>query len=111
MVREVTKGKKKIIYGYYNKQVENLLQMMGINENDYFIHPEEKYWGQTLGGLECHSFEKLKQEKPDSFVVFVLPQTDGGNAIQKLEKIGLEERKDYFVIPRILVGPQGGYWN
>ncbi|SEJ17090.1 Lipopolysaccharide biosynthesis protein, LPS:glycosyltransferase [Lachnospiraceae bacterium A10] len=111
MVREVTKGKKKIIYGHYNKQIENLLQMTGINENDYFIHPEEKYWGQTLEGLECHNFEQLKQEKPDSFVVFVLPQTDGGNAIQKLEKIGLEERKDYFVIPRILVGPQGGYWN
>ena len=110
MVREVTKGKKKITYGYYNKQVENLLQMIGINENDYFIHPDEKYWGQMLGGLECHSFEKLRQEKPDSFVVFVLPQTDGGNAIQNLEKIGLEERKDYFVIPRILAGPQGGYW-
>ncbi|SEJ17117.1 Lipopolysaccharide biosynthesis protein, LPS:glycosyltransferase [Lachnospiraceae bacterium A10] len=110
MVREVTKGKKKIIYGYYNNQVENLLQMMGINENDYFIHPEEKYWGQTLEGLKCYSFEKLKQEKPDSFVVFVLPQTDGGNAIQRLKEMGLEEQKDYFVIPRILVGLQGGYW-
>jgi lipopolysaccharide biosynthesis glycosyltransferase len=111
MVREVTKGKKKIIYGYYNNQVENLLQMIGINENDYFIHPEEKYWGQTLGGLKCHSFEQLKQEKPDSFVVFVLPQTDGGNAIQWLKEMGLEEQKDYFVILKILVGPQGGYWN
>jgi lipopolysaccharide biosynthesis glycosyltransferase len=111
VVREVARGKKKIIYGYYNKEVENLLQMIGINENDYFIHPEEKYWGQTLGGLECHSFEQLKQEKPDSFVVFVLPQTDGGNAIQRLKEMGLEEQKDYFVILKILVGPQGGYWN
>ena len=111
VAREVARGKKKIIYGHYNNQVENLLQMIGINENDYCINQEEENWGQMLGGLECHSFEQLKQEKPDSFVVFVLPQTDGGNAIQKLEKIGLEERKDYFVIPRILVGPQGGYWN
>ncbi|MCR5668030.1 MAG: hypothetical protein K6G05_03130 [Lachnospiraceae bacterium] len=92
-LREISKGKKRIVYGENNNQVKNLLNIIG-TEDVYFIH----------------SCEELNQEKLDECVFFVLPQADNGMAIQNLEALGLEAQKDFFVVPVLLVGRQGGYW-
>ena len=103
-------GKKKIFYGYYKKQMQNLMDILGVGKEDYYVSSEEYQWGMTAGGLTCYSFEKLKQEKRGDYIVFVGPEYEGGHAIEKLEDLGLEEQKDFFVIPRLLAGPQGGFW-
>ncbi len=103
-------GKKKIFYGYYKKQMQNLMDILGVGKEDYYVSSEEYQWGMTAGGLTCYSFEKLKQEKRGDYIVFVGPEYEGGHAIEKLEDLGLENQKDFFVIPRLLAGPQGGYW-
>ncbi len=92
-LREISKGKKRMIYGENNNQVKNLLNIIG-TEDVYFIH----------------SCEELHQEQLDECVFFVLPQADNGMAIQNLEALGLEAQKDFFVVPVLLVGRQGGYW-
>ena len=106
----IAQGKKKIFYGYYNTPMQNLFALLHLNENDYFVHPDSSYIGKKLGGLKCHSFEDIKTEEKGTFIVFALPEIEDGKAIPKLKELGLEEGKDFFCIPKILINTQGGYW-
>jgi lipopolysaccharide biosynthesis glycosyltransferase len=103
-------NRKKIYYGFYDAPMRKILEIVKPQEGDYFVYPEGYSYGTKIEGMDCFSFEKIEQEERDTFVVIVAPISADENSIEKLESLGLENQKDFFVIPRLLAGPQGGYW-
>ena len=103
-------NRKKIYYGFYDEQMRKILEIVKPQEGDYFVYPEGYSHGAKIEGMDCFSFEKIEQEERGTFVVIVAPISADENSIEKLESLGLENQKDFFVIPRLLAGPQGGYW-
>ncbi|SEJ17150.1 Lipopolysaccharide biosynthesis protein, LPS:glycosyltransferase [Lachnospiraceae bacterium A10] len=103
-------NRKKIYYGFYNAQMRKIIEIVKPQEGDYFVYPEGYSHGAKIEGMDCFSFEKIEQEERGTFVVIVAPILEDENSIEKLESLGLEKQKDFFVIPRLLAGPQGGYW-
>jgi hypothetical protein len=90
--------------------MRKILEIVKPQEGDYFVYPEGYSYGTKIEGMDCFSFEKIEQEERGTFVVIVAPILEDENSIEKLESLGLENQKDFFVIPRLLAGPQGGYW-
>ncbi len=103
-------NRKKIYYGFYDAQMRKILEIVKPQEGDYFVYPEGYSYGTKIEGMDCFSFEKIEQEERGTFVVIVAPILEDENSIEKLESLGLENQKDFFVSPRLLAGPQGGFW-
>lgn len=99
--------KKRIYYGEETFAMRNLYQLLSIHGQDYRIPPENGT--ESSGTLPCKDFSALKEESKGSFVVLVLPEAEREHALEKLEQLGLENGKDYFVIPRLSPPHKGGY--
>lgn len=109
LIRQTSAGeKKRIFYGEETNAMKNLYQILNLREGDYRILTEEGT-RESKCILPCKNPSVLADEVKDTFVIFVLPEADKGNAIGRLEQMGLENGKDFFVIPRILSYEQGGY--
>ncbi|MBQ6814278.1 MAG: hypothetical protein IJP13_01930 [Lachnospiraceae bacterium] len=107
LLRALAEGnKKKIYYGNEDIAMRNFYSMMSINKQDYRIMDEHSE--KTSGILEGKPFEELEKEQ-DEYVVFVHPGTDGGRAMEKLDKLGLKNGEDYFNILQLLMPHLGGY--
>ena len=98
--------KKRVFYGSETLSMRNMYSLLTLREEDYRVlsNPVSEY--DSI--LECKDFSVLKAEK-EPFIVFVLPEADGGRAIANLEQLGLQNGKDFFVIPRLLSPVKGGY--
>ena len=101
--------KKRIFYGEETFGMRNLYKILTLRDGDYRIgDPNEHMIYRLEEVLPCREVSVLSEEK-DPFVVFVLPEADHGMAIPKLEKLGLVNGIDFFVIPRLLPPGLGGY--
>lgn len=107
MLKQTTEVRKKyIFYGTEKMAMKNLYQLVTIQQGDYRILSRPVTEEKCI--LPCENFSKLQQEK-EEFIVFVLPEADDGESIKKLEQLGLEMGKNYFVISRLLPVELGGY--
>ena len=98
--------KKRIFYGPETFSMRKLYEMLTIREDDYRVSEEREEGKDSI--LPCRPFTALAEEK-EEFVVFVLPEADQGTAIPRLEELGLQNGKDFFVIPCLLPPERGGY--
>ncbi len=104
IVSRLTKDTKFIFYGEENYNMKNLYTFFHANsDKDYRVM--EKAGNQ--GVLNCKSLEDLKSEK--NFIVFVYPEADGGRSLGNLEKLGLKNEIDFFVVPRFRSFKDAGY--
>lgn len=99
-------NKMHIFYGEETYAMRNIYQLLSIREGDYRVVSKPRE--EPAGVLPCRELSSLLQEE-SPYVVLVLPDADGGNAIANLEQMGLENEKDFFVIPRLLPPSLGGY--
>lgn len=99
-------NKKFIFYGIETASMKNLYRLLCLKEGDYRIAPDEEQ--ERSGILPIRGFSSLTSEE-EPFIVFVLPEADSWKSMEKLEQLGLENEKDYFVIPRLLPAEMGGY--
>ena len=107
VIMQISRSNKRyIFYGKETNAMRNIYNMLSIREGDYRIL--EKASEDVNGILPCRSFSDLAKEQ-EEFVVFVLPEADQGTAISKLEDMGLQREKDFFVIPCLLPPNRGGY--
>ena len=106
LLGQISSHKKYIFYGEETPAMKNMYNILNVREGDYRISSEPV--GENNGILPCNAFSVLEEET-DEFVVFVLPEADQGNAIHRLEQMGLVNEKDFFVIPRLLDTKRGGY--
>lgn len=106
LLPKISSGCKKIFYGPQNYGMTNILKMMPPNKKDYFITDNLDDAGTTIDDIPVKYIDEIKKEKPGKYVVLVVPD---GNALENLEKMGLTSGQDYFAIPNLLVGTQGGY--
>lgn len=88
-------NKKKIFYGPEFYAMKNMYAFLSPKAGDYQIS-------------EYKEFLELQIEKED-FIIFVHPDAENGKAIENLEKSGLENGRDFFVISRLLPPEKGGY--
>ncbi len=100
-------NKKIIYYGEETYAMQTLIQLLPVKENTYRVLTENET--KPNGYLPCKKFSALKKEKKGTFIVFTLPDADNGQALHKLEQIGLENGIDFFVIPRLVPPHKGGY--
>lgn len=98
--------KKHIFYGVETGAMKNLYQLLSIHDDDYRVLEEPIDAPNCI--LPCKKLSAISEEK-ENFIVFVLPEADNGKSIENLEKLGLKNGKDFFVIPRILPYFSGGY--
>ena len=98
--------KKHIFYGRETNAMKNLYRLLPIREGDYRILDETDAEQNRI--LPCRPFTDLSEEK-EAYVVFVLPEADGWTSIARLEAMGLQREKDFFVIPCLLSPDRGGY--
>ena len=98
--------KKHIFYGRETNAMKNLYRLLPIRESDYRVSDETDT--EQNGILPCRPFSDLSEEK-EAYVVFVLPEADGWTSIARLEAMGLQREKDFFVIPYLLSPDRGGY--
>ncbi len=98
--------KKHIFYGRETNAMKNLYRLLPIRESDYRVSDETDT--EQNGILPCRPFSDLSEEK-EAYVVFVLPEADGWTSIARLEAMGLQREKDFFVIPCLLSPDRGGY--
>lgn len=98
--------KKHIFYGRETNAMKNLYRLLPIREGDYRISDETDAEQNRI--LPCRPFTDLSEEK-EAYVVFVLPEADGWTSIARLEAMGLQREKDFFVIPCLLSPDRGGY--
>ena len=107
IICEISKSNKKFIfYGKETMAMRNMYRLLSVMPGNAYRVMKRQEDG---GILPCKNLEELKNEEKDSYVVFVLPEADEGMAILNLEKIGLVNQKDFFVIPCILRLEDGGY--
>lgn len=102
--------KKIIYYGINTLGMRKITKIIPPKEGDYFIltDPVVDHDG-TRFGVPIKDFESLTSEEAGSFIVLVLADAEGGQALQKLNSLGLSLNKDYFVIQSMLTVEQGGY--
>lgn len=98
--------KKHIFYGRETNAMKNIYRLLPIREGDYRILDETDAEQNRI--LPCRPFSDLSEEK-EAYVVFVLPEADGWTSIARLEAMGLQREKDFFVIPCLLSPDRGGY--
>ena len=98
--------KKHIFYGRETNAMKNLYRLLPIREGDYRILDETDAEQNRI--LPCRPFTDLSEEK-EAYVVFALPEADGWTSIARLEAMGLQREKDFFVIPCLLSPDRGGY--
>lgn len=97
---------KHVFYGRETNAMKNLYRLLPIREGDYRILDETDAEQNRI--LPCRPFTDLSEEK-EAYVVFVLPEADGWTSIARLEAMGLQREKDFFVIPCLLSPDRGGY--
>ena len=97
----------KIFYGKEDYRFFSLYKLLNVNDEDYRILMEPSA-EEKKGSLMCYNVEKIKNEKRQ-FLIFVLPESDGGRAVDILFEMGLVENRDFFVVPKILSPQHGGY--
>ena len=97
---------KHVFYGRETNAMKNLYRLLPIREGDYRILDETDAEQNRI--LPCRPFSDLSEEK-EAYVVFVLPEADGWTSIARLEAMGLQREKDFFVIPCLLSPDRGGY--
>lgn len=98
---------KKIFYGIEKNSMRNLFEIVGVKEDSYRVLADMSK--DVPGKLQCKQLETLNDEKKGEFIVFVLPEADESTAMERLNKMGLKNSEDYFVIPRLMKPEQGGY--
>ena len=103
------KNVKHIFYGKNNLAMEKICSLITINESDYAIIPNTNI--SNIHGVPVKSFNDLEKEDLNNIIVFVSPETDDGQAMNKLNSLGLKINENYFAIPMILTANQGGYWR
>jgi len=101
------KEQKHIFYGSETLAMKNMYHLISLQKRDYRILSEQPRDVSCI--LPCKSFSQLEKEKKGTYIVFVLPEADNWTAVSNLEHLGLENEKDFFIIPRILAPEQGGY--
>ncbi|MGN1408340.1 glycosyltransferase [Lactobacillus sp.] len=103
------KKKKIIFYGYGAPSIRTLISVIEIRKGDYYIDENIKDPDAEQYGRPIKPFSSLENEKKGDFIVIVLPDADNGQALKKLDKLGLRRDIDYFVAPTLTTGDQGGY--
>lgn len=107
LITQLSNGHKKhIYYGNETNAMTNMYALLSIEEGDYRIEGEGVENSESI--LPCRIFADLERET-EKFIIFVLPETDNGKAIENLEKMGLVREVDFFVIPCLLPPNKGGY--
>lgn len=99
-------NKKRIFYGQEVYAMRNMYELLHVKEGDYRVLLEPINDKNSI--LQCKSLTVLEEEA-DEYIVFVLPEADGGTSMRRLEQMGLVNEKDFFVIPRLLPPELGGY--
>ncbi|MBR3769424.1 MAG: hypothetical protein IKL06_02715 [Lachnospiraceae bacterium] len=107
LTRLASSGKKRIYYGEETFAMNNMVNILSITPKDYRIPSESET--ESTGKLPCKPFSALEQEEQGTYVVLVLPEADNGHSVEKLDRLGLKNGEDYFVIPRLLPPHKGGY--
>lgn len=101
-------GTKKIrvFYGEETNAMKNMYKILNVQEGDYRVLAEIKDNPDSI--LPCKELSILHEET-NEHIIFVLPQSDNWMAVKNLIRMGYTERKDFFVIPKILDATRGGY--
>lgn len=107
----ISDGKKKrIFWGNETPSLKYITSLIPLRDEDYYVGHDAFYdVDHTRHGHPVKTFEDIKKEPEGSFVVFVLPEMDGYQAISKLEAINLKYGVDFFVIPTLTTVEQGGF--
>lgn len=107
LITQISKSKKKyIFYGNETLSMKTIYKILSVSaETSYRVAGVKT----DYGFLPCMNLSELNKEEPGSFIVFVLPEADSGHSISNLEKMGLTNEKDFFVIPNLLDISEGGY--
>ncbi|MBR1440971.1 MAG: glycosyltransferase family 8 protein, partial [Lachnospiraceae bacterium] len=102
--------KKRIFYGKNTLAMKSIRRLLFPREGDYCIEQDMIDRNGMRYGLPVKTFEDLAKEEKGTYIVLVLPEAESGQAMDKLVSIGLEQGEDFFSVPRLLLGSQGGYW-
>lgn len=100
---------KIIFYGINKPSMKTMCKILKPSGKDYFIGKDLIDVNGRRYGQRVKGFSALKKEKKGNFVVIVLPEADHGQALKKLDDLGLKRGEDYFVAPNITSVVQGGY--
>lgn len=103
-------NKKRIFFGKNTQAMNSVRRFLLSHQGDYCVEEDMIDSNGKRYGLEVKTFEDIRNEENGTFIVLVLPEAADGKALEMLESLGLKTGEDYFVIPRILLGSQGGYW-
>ena len=99
-----------VYYGFETLAMRSIQEMIGFREQDYFVGEfavdEKGYWR----GCERILKEEFLSSKREDVVILLLPDADNGKAIDIIQQLGYRMCEDFFVVPRVLVAKQGGYW-
>lgn len=90
-----------ILCGYECVSVNQILTIFPLREKDRWIKDVDE---KTIIELK-----NLVMSDVDQYVLLVLPEMYHSKMIETLEQWGLEYDKNYFVIPGLMTGTQGGY--
>lgn len=101
-----SEDKKILFYGQETYAMKNMYRLLGVNDKKSYRVMEHK---EDEGILQCRTLDDLQNEVRGKYIVYVLPDADEGRAMSNLEKLGLQNRKDFFVIPCFLLEENGGY--
>lgn len=102
-------GIKRIYYGLNTDGMKNIMKMVPPRNVDYCIEKDPIDVDGMRYGVPVRDVNEVRREQKGTFVVFVLPEADGGQGIQKLNEMGLKYGEDFFVVPALLKVSQGGY--
>ena len=103
----IASGKKRIFYGPDTFAMNNTFQLIPIQEGDYHILAEGEEKNNIK--LPCKTFSEFEKEERGTYIVFVIPEAENNQGIERLEHLGLENGKDFIVIPRLLDAYKGGF--
>lgn len=95
---------KRIFYGPEKESMKFLYHLIGLRNDDYRI--SNKIDKNCI--LPCYPVDKIKTEK-GRFIIFVLAEADNGDSIKNLNDLGFIEKKDYFIIQKLLLYKKGGF--
>ena len=105
MFRLSMPGVKHIFYGEENFMLRKLYDSINLSEDDYRVMKQA--YNQDGDILPCKDLEVLKEES-GPIILFVRYESDNFTAIKNIEKLGFENKKDFFVIARFMSFLDGG---
>ena len=92
--RIAKKGSKYVFYGPQKNSMKNMMSKLDANEDN---------------SICIEKFDESISDNKEDYIILVLPDAEEWKGIGILEKNGLRNGSDFFVIPRLLHVSQGGY--